>query len=136
MPPKRDTFSSCARCGASFQQSGIGRMRRFCSDACKQSAHRKQGAQPRQSRRTSVKIELRTMERVAGFFAAKGDYAGQEAIMHLASQVFVELDARSIESYRKQYQSNLPDWFRPGVGAGQNVTMGDSASVTKRKVQP
>lgn len=131
MPPKRDLFSSCARCGASFQQSGIGRMRRFCSDACKMASHRSETSTPRQSRRTTVKIELRTMERVAGFFLARGDYSGHEAIMHLASQVFVELDARSIESYRKHYQANLPDWFRPQVGAGQNVTMDDSASVTK-----
>ncbi len=131
MPPKRDTFSNCARCGASFQQSGIGRMRRFCSDACKQASHRKQGSTPRQSRRTSVKIDLRTMERVAGFFLARGDYSGQEAISHLASQVFVELDANSIESYRKHYQANLPDWFRPGPGAGQNVTAADLASVTE-----
>ena len=100
-------------------------MRRFCSDACKMASR------PRQSRRTSVKIDLRTLERVADFFAAKGDYAGHEAIMHLASQVFVELDPASIEFYRKQYQSTMPDWFRPGPGAGQNVTMDDSASVTK-----
>jgi hypothetical protein len=65
---------------------------------------------------------------------AKGDYAGHDAILHLASQVFVELDAHSIESYRKQYQASMPAWFRPQVGAGQNVTLAESPTVTKREV--
>ena len=123
MPAKRDVFSNCVRCGASFQQSGIGRMRRYCSDACKMKTHRNPTHTPRQSRRSTIKFDLATLHRVAGFFAAQGRYDGQAAIEHLARQLFVELDANAIESYRQQYGGL--------VQAGRNVTVGDSASVTK-----
>ena len=39
--PKRDTFTTCPVCGEIFKQDGIGRMRKYCSDACKMKAHRR-----------------------------------------------------------------------------------------------
>ena len=39
---KRHTISTCPVCGEVFKQDGIGRMRKFCSDACKMRAHRRQ----------------------------------------------------------------------------------------------
>ena len=128
---KRDMIGTCAKCGASFQQSGIGRMRRFCGDACKQASHRKQHGSPRRRRSTRIVFDISTLHRVAGFFIAQGRYDGAAAIEHLARQVFVDLDATAIENYAKQYQANLPDLFRPQRSAARNVTVDGSASVTK-----
>ncbi|MFN8495686.1 MAG: hypothetical protein U0350_49295 [Caldilineaceae bacterium] len=108
---KRDMISTCPTCEQAFQQDGIGRMRVYCSDACKQKAHRKKHASPKRTRRQVYTVRRSTFERVAGLYAAKGAYDGVTAIEYLASQLWMELDQTSIESYRKQFAATLDSWL-------------------------
>ncbi|MFN8493999.1 MAG: hypothetical protein U0350_40750 [Caldilineaceae bacterium] len=129
--PKRDVLTTCP-CGRTFHQDGIGRMRVYCSAACKQRAHRKKHASPKRTRRQTYTVRRSTFERVAGLYAAKGQYDGVAAIEYLASQLWMDLDQARIENYRKQFTATLDNWlFRPTATAGQNVTVDDSSTVTK-----
>ena len=92
MTAKRDTYSVCPVCGQGFNQDGIGRLRKFCSDVCRQKAHRKATAK----RREYNTVRTDTLESHVATCVAKHDYDGARALRQLAKAIGAPLDEAAI----------------------------------------
>ena len=67
MATKRTLTDVCqnSRCNRPFAVDGIGRVRRFCCDACRQQAHRDAKRSPgERKRKRKVEIEIDAFERL------------------------------------------------------------------------
>lgn len=107
--PKRDTFSTCPVCGEIFQQDGIGRTRKYCSDACKMKAHRRVIA------RKPVRKELNTirtdyLEKQIGYAQAKSDYAAEETLIMVAREVSAPIEQEKIAYWRDIFSQEFARW--------------------------
>ena len=107
--PKRDTFSICPVCGENFRQDGIGRMRKFCSDACKMKAHRRVIA--RQPVRKEIN-QIRTdyLEKEIGYAQARQDYAAEETLRMVAREVSAPIEPEKIAYWRDIYSQEIARW--------------------------
>lgn len=103
---KRDTFTTCPVCGETFRQDGIGRMRKFCSDACKMKAHRR-AASGKPARREYNTLRTDYLESHIAFYRAKRDYGAEDALRTLARDVSAPIDETEIEKWRKIYATEL-----------------------------
>ena len=102
--PKRDVVTQCPVCGDSFQQDGVGRMRKYCSDACKQRAHRKAHSHP-SPRRQYVTVRVEYLDMHIGFALARGEYGAADALRSLARNFGAQLDEDAIRQWRKVYDN-------------------------------
>jgi len=82
MPEKRKTVSRCVVCGHSIQQDGIGRMRQYCSDACKQEAYRRRR---RPAQVYSAEVSHTYLEEKIGRYQAELDFGAATALRELAA---------------------------------------------------
>ena len=107
--PKRDTHTTCPVCGEIFQQDGIGRMRKFCSDACKMKAHRR--VITRQPVRKEIN-QIRTdyLEKEIGYAQARQDYAAEETLRMVAREVSAPIEPEKIAYWRDIYSQEIARW--------------------------
>ena len=107
--PKRDTFSICPVCGENFRQDGIGRMRKFCSDACKMKAHRR--VITRQPVRKEIN-QIRTdyLEKEIGFAQARHDSTAEDTLRMIAREVSAPIEQAKIDYWRDVYSQEVARW--------------------------
>jgi hypothetical protein len=103
---KRDTWTTCPVCGEVFRQDGIGRMRKFCSDACKQKAHRRTIA------RNPVRKELNTvrtdyLEQQIAFYEARRDFVTVDAMRGLARHVSAPISEKNVTYWREVFSQEI-----------------------------
>ena len=111
MTHKRDTFDVCPVCDKHFLQDGIGRNRVYCSDACRQKAHRQATAKPNK-RREHFTVRLDYIESQIALYEATGNYGAVDAMRTLARRIGAQLDESNVAERRAQvarYQAGSAD---------------------------
>ena len=106
---KRNTVSTCPICGEVFRQDGIGRMRKFCSDACKQKAHRR-AAQPAPAaprRREICEVRTEYIEQSIALAEARRDYGAVDTMRSLARHIGAPIDAAQINHWRRIFAAEI-----------------------------
>lgn len=78
---KRDTETTCTVCHKTFRQDGIGRMRHYCSDACKQEAYRQRRKPPVT---TEAAVNSHYLEQEIGRYMSEDEFMAAEALRKLA----------------------------------------------------
>jgi len=106
---KRDTFSTCPTCGESFRQDGIGRMRTYCSDACKMKAHRRKVANKPPRKELNI-IRTDYLEQQIGFYEARRDYSAVDAVRAIAREAFAPIDEANVAKWRELYAEEASRW--------------------------
>lgn len=99
MTHKRNTFSICPICDKRFVQDGIGRNRIYCSDSCRQKAHRRATAKPAQ-RKEIYEVRLDYIEAQIALYEATGNYGAADAMRALARRIGAPIDAANVADRR------------------------------------
>lgn len=101
---KSDTWQvvACQVCGQQIAQEQTGRMRRYCSAACKQEAYR-QRRQPPVT--TEALVSSHYLEQEIGHYQAMGDYGAAEALRHLAEVHKIALRAERVAHWQVYYEA-------------------------------
>ena len=106
---KRDTFTTCPVCGESFRQDGIGRMRTYCSDACKMKAHRRSEAgKPKRKEVNEVRTDY--LEAQIAYYEARQEWAAVDALRNLARHIGAPIDETAIAARRADVKSEVQRW--------------------------
>ncbi len=106
MRHKRDTFSICPICDKRFKQDGIGRNRTYCSDACRQKAHRQATAKP-SKRKELYTVRLDYLESQIALYEATGNYGAVDAMRALARRIGAPIDAGNVADRRAMFGQEL-----------------------------
>ena len=97
---KRHTISTCPVCGEVFKQDGIGRMRKFCSDACKMRAHRRQANSTTPHRKEINEVRTDYLEQQIAYYEARRDYGAIDATRGIARHVSAPIDEEKVSYWR------------------------------------
>ena len=106
---KRNTYSTCPVCGESFRQDGIGRMRTYCSDACKMKAHRRQEA-GKPKRKEVCEVRTDHLEAQIAYYEARQEWAAVDALRNLARHISAPIDEIAIAARCADARIEVQRW--------------------------
>ena len=106
---KRDTFTTCPVCGEVFRQDGVGRMRSYCSDACKMKAHRRQEA-GKPKRKEVNEVRTGYLEAQIAHHEARQEWAAVDALRNLARHIGAPIDEDQVKHWLEIAQTEVKTW--------------------------
>ena len=106
---KRDTFTTCPVCGDVFRQDGIGRMRTYCSDACKMKAHRRKATGKLQRKELNT-VRTDYLEQQIALYEAMKRYDAVDAMRAVAREVSAPISEERIAELRTMFGAEVTRW--------------------------
>ena len=106
---KRNTYSTCPVCGESFRQDGIGRMRTYCSDACKMKAHRRHEA-GKPKRKEVNEVRTGYLEAQIAHHEARQEWAAVDALRNLARHIDAPIDEDQVKHWLEIARTEVKTW--------------------------
>ena len=127
MTAKRDMQSICPVCGQPFRQDGNGRMRQYCTDACKTAACR----QRKRSACRATVVDASYLDDKIGQLTALGEHTAAETLRQLAADYHMVLDEKRIAAAQRAENDSQATMAAFMQWASEKR---DTSSVTKRQV--